>query len=141
MYYLFLFPGLSVNSPMENHKINSFNQMLRERTQLMASRIYELLSNKKGPVLSRSPIQQLVRCSTSVAANWRSATRSRSDAEFYSKICIVTEECDETLFWLDFLIRVKVISPAETSDIRAEVEELVKLYTAIKLKMKNKLEI
>jgi four helix bundle protein len=43
-------------------------------------------------------IQQISRNSSSVAANWRAAIRARSDAEFYSKICIVAEESDETHF-------------------------------------------
>ena len=125
---------------MENQNSGNFNQKFRERTHQMATRIYEILSNKKGQLLARSPIQQLVRCSTSVAANIRSATRSRSNAEFYSKICIVMEECDETLYWLDFLVEVKVLTPAEVSMVRSEVEELVKLFSAIKYKMKQKLE-
>jgi len=125
---------------MEKQQSDNFNQRLRERTQVMASRIYELLDKKKGPLLSRSPIQQLVRCSTSVAANFRSATRSRSNAEFYAKICVVTEECDETLYWIDFLPGVKVLHPAETIEVRAEVEELVNLFSSIKVKMKVKLE-
>jgi len=48
-------------------------------------------------------VNQIIRSSSSVAANFRAATRARSDAAFYAKICIVVEECDETLFWLDYL--------------------------------------
>ena len=52
----------------------------------------------------RSIYKQLIRSSTSVAANFHAAIRARSQAEYYSKICIVVEECDETYFWLDWLM-------------------------------------
>ncbi len=47
--------------------------------------------------------KQLLRSATSVASNYRAACRSRSKQEFYSKICIVVEESDETLFWLELI--------------------------------------
>jgi four helix bundle protein len=42
--------------------------------------------------------RQLLRSSSSVGANYRAACRGRSKAEFYSKICIVVEEADESIF-------------------------------------------
>ena len=81
---------------MQNQEIINFNQELRERTYNLSVNIYHLLSDKKIPLIARSIISQLIRCSSSVAANYRSATRARSDAEFLAKICIVLEECDET---------------------------------------------
>jgi four helix bundle protein len=39
----------------------------------------------------------------SVAENFRATTRARSSKEYFSKLCIVVEECDETLFWLELL--------------------------------------
>ena len=74
-----------------------------------------------------------------MAANLRSATRARSDAEFYAKICIVVEECDETLFWLDYLIRINLPDVDKTKEIYSEVEQLVRLLNAIKSKMKIKI--
>jgi four helix bundle protein len=125
---------------MDSHQPSGFNQQLRKRTLQFATRVFEKLSEKKGPVLTRVPIQQLIRCSTSVAANFSSATRARSDAEFYSKICIVTEECDESLFWLDFLIGVKVFSPAEVESIRDEGLELLKIFSSSKARLRDRLD-
>ncbi|MBC8436021.1 MAG: four helix bundle protein [Bacteroidales bacterium] len=104
----------------------------------MAIRIHDLLKNKKLPFLNRPMANQIVRSSSSVAANFRAATRGRSNAEFYSKICIVVEECDETQFWLDFLIRIGILTNDETSELRNEVDQLVKIFTSIKKKMKEK---
>ncbi len=86
---------------MEN---THFNEQLRERTMKMAVDVRNLLKAGKFIAIDRPFVTQLIRSSSSVAANYRSATRGRSDAEFYSKICIVLEETDETLFWIDYLL-------------------------------------
>lgn len=51
---------------------------------------------------------QLIRCSTSVASNYRAACRARSAKEFYAKLCIVVEEADESIFWLEMLETTKI---------------------------------
>jgi four helix bundle protein len=60
--------------------------------------------------------------------------------EFYSKICIVVEESDETKFWFDYLIRVRVLNEDETKPLQNEIEQLVRLFSSIKKKMKEKIE-
>ncbi|MDP1620723.1 MAG: four helix bundle protein [Bacteroidales bacterium] len=80
---------------------------MRERTISMAVGIHELLVKTKVLPVKRPVVNQLIRSSSSVASNYRAATRSRSDAEFYSKMCIVVEEMDETQFWLDYLERIQ----------------------------------
>jgi len=117
-----------------------FNDHLRERTIQMAATLYWLLKDKKVSWIIRPGVNQIIRSSTSVAANFRAATRARSDAEFYAKICIVVEECDETLFWLDYLIRIKLLDVAKTQEFYSEVEQLVRLFNAIKSKMKIKVK-
>ena len=74
-----------------------------------------------------------------MAAKFRAATRAHSDAEFNTKICIVAEECNENLFWLEYLIRIKLLDVAITKEIYSEVEQLVRLFNAIKSKMKIKI--
>jgi four helix bundle protein len=117
-----------------------FNEQLRERTIRMAVDVRNLLKSEKFIPIDRPFVNQLIRSSSSVAANYRSATRGRSDAEFYSKICIVLEETDETLFWIDYLLKLDVLNETEASKIRGEVEQLVRLFSSIKKKMKEKIE-
>jgi len=74
-----------------------------------------------------------------VAANYRAATRARSDNEFYAKICIVVEECDETLFWIEYLIRTGLLTREETVGIQEENGVLLRIFNATKKTMKNKL--
>ena len=124
---------------MENQNKSTFNGHLRERTIQMAATLYWLLKDRKVSWIIRPGVNQIIRSSSSVAANFRSATRARSDAEFYAKICIVVEECDETLFWLDYLIRINLPDVDKTKEIYSEVEQLVRLFNAIKTKMKIKI--
>jgi four helix bundle protein len=89
-------------------KIELTEELLR-RTKQFALRIikfYQVLP-KSGE--SQVIGKQILRCGTSVAANYRAACRARSKAEFFSKICIVVEEADETAFWLDFMIEARLI--------------------------------
>jgi four helix bundle protein len=52
---------------------------------------------------------QLIRCGTSVAANYRASLLAQSKAAFISKISIVIEEADESEFWLEFIIDEKLM--------------------------------
>ena len=52
-----------------------------------------------------------------MAANSRIATRTRSDAEFYTRICIVEEERDEIMYLPDYMIRIKLLEVAKTKEI------------------------
>ena len=124
---------------METIKKGQFNEQIRERTITMAVEIHQLMVNLKVSPVTRPIVKQLIRSSSSVAANYRAATRSRSDAEFYSKICIVVEEVDETQFWLDYLSRINLLKKETNQDLFNEVEELVRLFTSIRSKMKEKL--
>ena len=116
-----------------------FNQKIRSRTFELSLKIYHLIKRKEISGLSKHVAVQLLRSSSSVAANYRSATRGRSDAEYYSKICIVVEECDETQFWIEYLVRIDFFSVDEVRDIKGEVDQLTKLFTSIKQTMKSKI--
>ena len=125
---------------MENHEVKQFNQIMRDRTFAMSVAVYNLFVNKRFTQSSRPLINQMIRSSTSVAANFRAAARSRSDAEFYSKICIVVEECDETQFWFDFLLQTGILNREDTRDLRSEVDELMRMFSSMKKKMREKQE-
>ncbi len=124
---------------MEKSGKGEFNEEIRERTINMAVDVHQLLVNTTVSPITRPIMNQLIRSSASVASNYKAATRSRSDAEFFSKICIVVEEVDETQFWLDYLARINLLSKNGNMKLFREVEELVKLFTSIKSKMKEKL--
>ena len=123
---------------METYDVITFNQRMRARTKIFAVSIYKILDTIKLSDLNRLVIKQLIRSATSVAANYSSATRGRSEAEFYSKICIVVEECDETVFWLDFLTDTNVLKQDQADGLKIEAEELLRIFSKIKKKLKDK---
>ena len=125
---------------MKESEKSNFNEQMRERTMNMAANVRDLFKEKEIESFDKSYVSQLIRCSSSVAANYSAATRGRSDAEFYSKICIVVEEADETKFWINFLLRLKILADNETKEIRDESDQLVRIFSSIKAKMKRKLE-
>ena len=77
---------------------------LKRRTKQFALRIIKLVDALPKTTSGRAIGNQLVRCGTSVGANYRSACRGRSKAEFIAKLGIVEEEADESKFWLELLI-------------------------------------
>lgn len=73
---------------------------------------------------------QLLRCGTSVGANYRAVCRARSRAEFASKLGIVIEEADEAVFWLELLSDTGIFSKEQLHELVAEANELVAIFVA-----------
>jgi len=77
---------------------------LKRRTKKFSIGIIDLFRSLPKSEENRIIGRQLLRCSTSVGANYRAACRARSSAEFYAKLCIVVEEVDETLYWMEIML-------------------------------------
>lgn len=82
--------------------------------------------------------KQFLRSATSVAANFRAFVRGRSEAEKYSKLCIVLEEIDETVFWLEIIEETKLIETDKFQQLKTEANELLKIMAVTRKNMKNK---
>ena len=117
---------------------SDFNEKYRDRSKKFAISIVLFYANycKKSEEL-RILGKQLLRSGTSVAANFRAFTRGRSEAEKFSKICIVVEEVDETQFWLELIEESMLIEQQFLRDIKLESDELTKIFTATKNKFKK----
>jgi four helix bundle protein len=125
---------------MEQTKTPMFNEQIRKRTMNMACDVRKILLGIEIGSIDRPIVNQLIRSSSSVAANYRAATRARSDSEFFAKVCIVTEEADETLFWLEYLILIQLLDGGKMASLLDEIDQLVRLFVTIKRKMAEKLE-
>ena len=73
---------------------------------------------------------QLIRCSTSVAANYRATCLAQSKAAFISKISIVIEKSDESEFWLEFIIDENLLVKEKVEPLRKETHELASIFIA-----------
>jgi four helix bundle protein len=74
--------------------------------------------------------QQLLRCGTSVGANYRAACRARSRADFVAKMKIVEEECDEAVYWMELLVETGQIEASRIETLLSEAEELLSMVVA-----------
>lgn len=77
---------------------------LKKRAKEFAHRCVKLAMSLPETDLGRHIRRQLIRCGTSVAANYRATCLAQSRASFISKLSIVLEETDESSFWLEFII-------------------------------------
>ena len=107
---------------------------LRDRTTGFAVRIVRLYGSLPKNVVEAQVIgKQLLRSGTSVAANFREASRARSDAEFMAKLGIVEQELDESDLWLDLLVEAKVVKAELLTSLKEETDELLRIVvTTIK---------
>jgi four helix bundle protein len=112
---------------------------LKNRTKNFAHRCIKVAMTLQEHSLGKHIRNQLIRCSTSVAANYRAVCVSQSKKTFISKISIVIEEIDETLFWLEFIADENLISKDKLEELIKENRELISILIASrKTAQKNK---
>jgi four helix bundle protein len=103
---------------------------MKQRTKLFALGIIQLVESlpkeRTAEVLGR----QLLRSGTSVGSNYRSACRAKSIADFISKMGIVEEEADESLYWMELLIEVGIEVNMKMEALMKEAGELLSITVA-----------
>lgn len=118
--------------------MSSQSEQLRERTKNFALRIVKLFRALSKSTESQVIGKQLLRCGTSVAANYRAACRARSRAEFIAKLGIVLEEVDESVLWIEMLIDLGIIRKERTAQLLDEARQLTAIFTASRQTAKKK---
>ena len=108
----------------------SKQEELRNRTKRFALRIIRLFWHLPRATEAQVLGKQLLRSGTSIGANYRAAGRARSKAEFISKMGIVVEEADETVFWIECLIESGIVKPDLLADLLSEANELIAIFAA-----------
>lgn len=103
-------------------------EQLKQRTKQLALAILGLSRDLPRTDDARILGRQLLRSGTSLAANYRAACRSRSKAEFISKMSVVVEETDETEFWLELLTESGTVASERTAELLREVRELLAVF-------------
>jgi len=97
---------------------------LQDRTKQFALRVLNLVDALPRTAGGRAIAMQLVRAATSVGANYRSACRARSRAEFAAKLGVEVEEADESLYWLELVRDGKRVPKDKLSLLLKEADEL-----------------
>lgn len=74
--------------------------------------------------------RQLIRCASSVGANYRSACLAKSNSDMVSKLKIVEEESDESKYWLELLCESNTIDQSSIDPLHREADEIFKIMSA-----------
>ena len=115
-------------------------QELKDRAKRFAHRCVKLSLSLPDNPLGKHIRGQLIRCSTSVAANYRATCVAQSEASFVSKISIVIEECDESEFWLEFIIDAELMPQERVSDLMKEANELSRIFISSRKTVSEKIK-
>ncbi len=104
--------------------------VMKRRTKAFAMRILKigetLPKNSTAGILRN----QIIRCGTSVAANYRAACRARRKAEFIAKLGIAEEEADETMFWLELIEESGMLTSKRLQKIKLEANEITAIIVS-----------
>jgi len=106
------------------------SQILKDRTQQFALDIIVLVDSLPKRRVADVIGNQLVRSETSVGANYRAACRAKSPADFISKMGTVEEEADESIYWMELLVKSKLVSRDRVAWLVNEANQLVAIVVA-----------
>ncbi len=76
---------------------------LEERTAQFSKRIIDLGKRCPQNIITTPILNQLIRCGTSIGANYNEANGASSRKDFMNKIFICKKESRETKYWLRLL--------------------------------------
>jgi four helix bundle protein len=103
---------------------------MKARTKEYANRVGKLCVALPANWVSQTLGKQLLRCGTSVGANYRAVCRAKSNADFINKLRLVEEECDESLFWMELLVDNNLVKQARLRDLMREGNEILAIVVA-----------
>src|ERR1700753_796160 len=123
---------------MENREKTDFAEAFLQRTKKFVVdniRFFRTLpKTEEAKIIGR----QLLRASSSVGSNYRAACRARSKAEFHSKLSIVVEEADESVFWMEVLIEAEIVDKQALNYLLNEGNEILKMVSASRKTVSDK---
>ena len=115
---------------MSNSEKEAFIEQFKSRTKKFVVDNINLFRTLPKTEEAKIIGRQLLSSSSSVGANYRAACRARSKAEFHSKLSIVVEEADESLFWMEILIEAKIIDRNYIQPLFTEANEILKVVSS-----------
>jgi four helix bundle protein len=115
-----------------------FKIELEGRTKNFAISTFRLTASLPNIAEANVVRNQLAKSASSIGANYREANRARSKADFINKISICESEASETEFWIELIQEMKWASNEESKKLQNEANELLKIFTTIGRKTKEK---
>jgi four helix bundle protein len=123
---------------MENYSKHEFAEQFRNRTKKFVIDNIKFFRALPKTDEARIVGKQLLRSSSSVGSNYRAACRARSQAEFHSKISIVIEETDESVFWMEVLIGAEIVKPTDVEALINEAKEILMVLSSARKTISEK---
>lgn len=114
-----------------------FSKVLEKRTKDFAIRIIKLSALLPDTPEARVVKNQITKSGTSIGANYREANRSRSKADFASKIKISESESSETIYWIELIMEMNWMDKQNLLEISTEANEILAIFTAISGKLRS----
>ena len=102
-------------------------EALKKRTKQFGLRVIRLVESFPNTRIASMIAGQLLRCGTSVGANYRAACRGRSKAEFIAKLGIVEEEAEESAYWIEMLVEAEIVKISQVRQLHTEADELTSI--------------
>lgn len=116
---------------------------LKKRTKRFAISVIRLVETLPSKPTYWTISNQIIRSSTSIAANYRAVCRAKSDKDFISKMGTVIEEADETLFWLEMIEELDILKDLKENEelklLQKEADELISIFVASNKTIKKRL--
>lgn len=106
------------------------SEELKIRTKKFALRVIRVVESLPAGRTADVIGKQLIRSGTSVAANYRASCRAKSPADFISKMGIVEEEADESLYWMELLVESSLVKKELLADLMDEADQLVAIIVS-----------
>ena len=108
--------------------MNQLAEALQERTRRFAVSVTGFCRTLPDTWEGRHVRDQLFRAGTGVAASYHASCRARSHREFISKLGVVVEESDESVFWLKFVKRAEISDTPDGRGPLCEARELLAIF-------------
>lgn len=109
-----------------------FNETFRQRSKAFVVEVVKFCATAPKTDESRVILRQLLRSASSVGANFRAACRGRSKKEYFAKLSIVVEECDESLFWMEVLEEAGIDKSLKLKKLQKENTELLLVFSKLR---------
>ena len=113
-------------------------QEMQARTKRYALRVIKLIDALPRNTTAQTIGKQLLRSGTSVGANYRAACRAKSTADFISKLSIVEEEADESVYWMELLVESNIVKKALLSSLIDEGDQILAIIVSAIRTLKRK---
>jgi len=103
---------------------------LKIRTRAFALRVIRLAQSLPDSPTARVIRNQILRCGSSVGANYRAACRAKSKPDFVSKMGTVEEEADETIYWMELLVDSGIVNRRRVAALMSEADQILSIVIA-----------